>query len=290
MPTETSTATRPTAFARLKARASAIRGKDGAVRLPSETTTFVFAVSVAVALGVTCGAWINARLASAASIKTAPPSRLLPASRATAQEPPALAAASEPRPAGSEANAAGDPEVKASEDEAAPSSSEPAREPDEPSGAKASGERHEASADEGGARRHADDAGAAPQRARQATSPSSSDADVSRGGGSLPGANAAARAQGRATPCALYVSSGSLSLRNGGAATIVIGGPGVQGRVTATTPDWSDITVFNEGQAGGQSGWVKYSVRSVSRRSGVYAIHFQTPCGAQTIPVTVARP
>jgi hypothetical protein len=95
--------------------------------------------------------------------------------------------------------------------------------------------------------------------------------------------------QGRVAPCTLYASAGSLTIRNGGATTLVVGGPGGEGRVTVTTPDWSDIAVLSEGRAGG-NGWMRYSVRSVSKRPGVYTVRFKTPCGLQTIPVTVARP
>ena len=89
-------------------------------------------------------------------------------------------------------------------------------------------------------------------------------------------------------PCALYASADSLNVRNGGAASLVVGGPGEQGRVTVTTPDWSDIAVFSEGPTG-RNGWVRYSVRSVSKKPGVYSVRFTTPCGSQNIPVTVAR-
>lgn len=87
----------------------------------------------------------------------------------------------------------------------------------------------------------------------------------------------------------MYTSAGSLTMRGGGAAALVVGGPGEAGRVTVTTPHWSDIAVFAEGRAGA-NGWVKYSVRSVSKKPGVYAVRFTTPCGSQVIPVTVTRP
>src|SRR5215210_4731143 len=60
-----------------------LSGKAGVkTRSSSETVTLVYAVTVAVALGVACGAWINARLASAASIASPAAARLLPAARA----------------------------------------------------------------------------------------------------------------------------------------------------------------------------------------------------------------
>ena len=93
------------------------------------------------------------------------------------------------------------------------------------------------------------------------------------------------REQGRATPCALYASAGSLTLRGGGASTLVFGGPSEAGRVTVTTPDWSNIAVLYEGRTG--NGWARYSVRSVSGRAGIYTVRFATPCGSKTIPVTV---
>ena len=97
----------------------------------------------------------------------------------------------------------------------------------------------------------------------------------------------AEREQSRATPCALYASAGSLTLRGGGAAPLVLGGPGEGGHVTVATPDWSNIALLYEGRTG--NGWSRYSVRSVSGRAGVYTVRFTTPCGSKTIPVTVTR-
>ena len=87
----------------------------------------------------------------------------------------------------------------------------------------------------------------------------------------------------------MYASANSLTIRNGGMAALLVGGPGEAGRVTVTTPHWSDIAVFAEGRAGG-NGWLRYSVKSVSNKPGVYTVRFTTPCGSQTIAVTVTRP
>src|SRR5687768_3044226 len=65
-------------------------------RSPSEATTLVCAVSLAVALGVACGAWINARLASAASKSSAAVNRLRPAERAAVRNAPGPPAVVEP--------------------------------------------------------------------------------------------------------------------------------------------------------------------------------------------------
>jgi hypothetical protein len=125
--------------------------------------------------------------------------------------------------------------------------------------------------------------------AGEASSPSKSDGRP--GAATVAESKATAvRAQDRVVPCALYASAGSLTIHNGGAATLILGGPGEHGSITVTTPDWSDIAVFSEGFTGGNNGWMKYSVRSVSKKAGLYTLHIKTPCGSQTIPVRVARP
>jgi hypothetical protein len=91
----------------------------------------------------------------------------------------------------------------------------------------------------------------------------------------------------RASPCALYASASSLNMRGGGAASLVVGGPGRGGTGTVSTPNWADIAVLYEGPAAGRNGWVRYTVKSVSRRPGLYTVRFATSCGSQTIPVTV---
>jgi hypothetical protein len=93
------------------------------------------------------------------------------------------------------------------------------------------------------------------------------------------------RGERREAPCTLYASVGSLTLRGGGAAPLVLGGPGEAGRVAVSTPDWSNIAVLYEGRAG--NGWLRYTVKSVSGRPGVYTVRFVTPCGSKTIGVTV---
>jgi hypothetical protein len=91
----------------------------------------------------------------------------------------------------------------------------------------------------------------------------------------------------RATPCALYAGASSLTMRTGGAAFLVVGGPGEGGPVSVSTPSWADIVVFQEGPAPGRNGWTRYTVKSVSKRPGLYTVRFATRCGSQTIPVTV---
>ncbi|MDX6484632.1 MAG: hypothetical protein QOE95_2403 [Gaiellaceae bacterium] len=221
------------------------------VRRPSETATLALAVAVAVALGIGCGFWINARLASAASAGRAAPART-----------------------SSDAHAA----VR---DEAPPPTVE-------------TGTSHESveTADAGAATTEPAVTAVETRTSKPAATPAAREVSPQPKVEVRPGTTweavqraAPEREQGRAAPCALYASAGSLALRGGGAAPLVLGGPGEAGRATVTTPDWSNIAVLYEGRTG--NGWSRYSVRSVSGRPGVYTVHFTTPCGSKTIPVTV---
>ena len=216
-------------------------------RRHSEGTTLVFAVTLAVALGIACGVWINSQMASAANAGRAAPSRVPPDT---------------PPPADGTRTSQGSNETAA----APAATREPA-----------------ATAVEG---RTSKPAAIATPAARE-TSPQTK-VEVRPGTKwEVEKSAVAGREQGRAAPCALYASAGSLTLRGGGAAPLVLGGPGEAGRVTVSTPDWSNIAVLYEGRAG--NGWSRYTVRSVSGRPGHYTVRFATPCGSKTITVAVTR-
>lgn len=270
-------------------------------RRRSEGVTLAVAVVFAVGLGVAVGIWINARLTTASSAVAPRPARVLPDA--------AAAPAAQPSPCdGCETTSA---------DEATP-----ARVP----AAKEDEERREAEtpAPTGVARAEAPDTRAEPGRPDEVAAvsaeahgaPAASEAvaaaspDPSRPVawqvGALPKAGAAAAranvergmarpveraadggTQVRPGPCALYTSANSLSIRAGGAAPLILGGPGVGVRINVSTPDWAALAVIYEGPAAGQNGWLRYSVRSVGRRPGLYTVRVSSPCGSQNISVTV---
>ncbi len=90
-------------------------------------------------------------------------------------------------------------------------------------------------------------------------------------------------------PCKLLVSARALSIRAGGGSdTITVSSQSVNGpaTVTATTKNWPDIAVFPESR-GDRGGPVKYSIVSVSKRGGAFAVSFKSPCGMKTVPVIV---
>lgn len=273
-------------------------------RRRSEGVTLAVAVAVAVGLGVAAGIWINARLATTTSAGAPRPARVLPDARASV--PPAPAAQPSPcdgcetssvdeaTPARGPADKAGEAEPGAAS--VAPTSVARAAAPDTPA---------EPS--------QADEAATGSAKARDATDSetvAAASPDPERpvawqvgplpklGGRAVPrvnvergavqsGERAAGRgAQSQSVPCALYTSANSLSVRLGGAAPLILGGPGVGVRINVSTPDWSALAVIYEGPAG-QNGWLRYSVRSVSRRPGLYTVRVSSPCGSQTIHVTV---
>jgi eukaryotic-like serine/threonine-protein kinase len=88
--------------------------------------------------------------------------------------------------------------------------------------------------------------------------------------------------------CVLSVSEGSLSIPAGGGSGTITVSAGGEGRVRAATDNWPDIAVFSDGR-GGEGGRVRYTVISVSKRAGTFAVHFNSPCGTKTVPVTVRQ-
>jgi tetratricopeptide (TPR) repeat protein len=88
--------------------------------------------------------------------------------------------------------------------------------------------------------------------------------------------------------CMLAVSESVLSLKsNGGSAsiTVTLTGANSAAKVTPTTSNWPDITVF----AGptGANGTFTFTVNSISKRAGTYLVTFASPCGSQDVNVIV---
>jgi len=237
-----------------------------------ESVRLVCAATIAVSLGVGCGLWINARLASATPEPAAAQARPSTVVEADNGEDDAASALTAPVDHGEavSADSKTDPAAGVGRaEEARRAMNNPARTADDGAGDKRDAIGG-ASVTPGGA--------------------SAADESAARGGETTrAGVKSARSAQGGAAPCALNASAGALNIRSGGGASLILGGPGRQGALSVTTPNWSDIAVFREGRAG-DKGWIKYSVRSVSGRAGLFAVNVKGPCGSLTIPVTVARP
>jgi tetratricopeptide (TPR) repeat protein len=102
------------------------------------------------------------------------------------------------------------------------------------------------------------------------------------------GSPATSTRRARAGECALALDAESLSLGGGASAVVVasLEGGGDLSKITATTPNWSDIIVLREA-ASADAGTVKFTVTSISKNSGDYAVTVKSPCGAKKIIVTV---
>lgn len=266
-------------------------------RRRSEGLTLVFAVAVAVTLGVACGIWINARLTPRVSADAARTARPLPDARASVPPAPTATAVQTPPCDGCETSLLGEatpartPSDKADEEltktetvatpdaarAASPEVSVEPRRTDEVAAVKvethgASSPSPVATASPEPSRPVAWQVGAVPRAATRGNSDESAADDVG---------------QSQTGPCTLYASASVLHISAGGAAPLILGGPGAGVRINVSTPDWKELAVIYEGPAAGHNGWLKYSVKSVGRRPGLYTVLFSTPCGSQTIPVTV---
>lgn len=216
-------------------------------------TRVVCVAFLGMALGGVCGLWLRARMASASLLPT-PSVRSVPAAQLLGNTPVTSSAVPEPTPDGY------DPPASSPAAAPAPRAEVPLAEkvPETRAALKAAEGRGE---------------GRAAIRGTEATAAGVASAPKALKGG------------GKSSPCAIYASANSLSLRSGGSAPLVLGGPGP---FTVTTPDWSNVAVFLEGRTGGgKNGWTKYAVRSVGKRAGVYTLHVKSPCDSQTIRVRV---
>lgn len=87
--------------------------------------------------------------------------------------------------------------------------------------------------------------------------------------------------------CGLSVSRETVEVgRDGGAGSVTATlGNAAGGGLSASTPDWADIVVFSEPQ--GADGRVRYSVKSVSKKTGTYRLQLKSRCGSKSVAVHV---
>ncbi|MFN2480621.1 MAG: hypothetical protein ABR554_03940 [Pyrinomonadaceae bacterium] len=87
--------------------------------------------------------------------------------------------------------------------------------------------------------------------------------------------------------CALALSSEEVSLAVGGQASFVatLDGGADPAKIAATTGDWSDIIVLRE--PAGADGAAKFTVTSISKSAGSFAVTLKSPCGTKKVSVVV---
>jgi hypothetical protein len=87
--------------------------------------------------------------------------------------------------------------------------------------------------------------------------------------------------------CALTLNTESISLDANASASVVAALDGGDlSKVTATTPNWSDIIVLRE-SANADANAIKFTITSISKNSGSYVVTIKSPCGAKKLTVMV---
>ncbi|HMC72562.1 MAG: hypothetical protein DMF66_19980 [Acidobacteria bacterium] len=92
--------------------------------------------------------------------------------------------------------------------------------------------------------------------------------------------------------CALTISDPSVEIKsNGGSATVAVrlenyAGKGAP-RVNPSTPNWADIIILAEPHADSDGDRLRFTVTSVSGKSGTFTVTFSSPCGKQDVTVNV---
>lgn len=90
-----------------------------------------------------------------------------------------------------------------------------------------------------------------------------------------------------ASECTLKLDAESVSLDAGASASVVAALDGGDlSKVTATTPNWSDIIVLRE-SANADANAIKFTITSISKNSGSYVVTIKSPCGAKKLTVMV---
>lgn len=93
------------------------------------------------------------------------------------------------------------------------------------------------------------------------------------------------RRQSEPADCSLSIEVDTLTIKNnGGTGVITVRLTGAD-KVTPTTRDWPDITVFS--QMLKEQGSFPFLITSISKRTGRYTVTFATPCGSKDVTVIV---
>lgn len=85
--------------------------------------------------------------------------------------------------------------------------------------------------------------------------------------------------------CSFNVNQESITIKsNGGTGIVTVQLSGSE-KITPTTRDWPDITVY--GQTPREYGSFPFLITSISKRPGRYTVTFDTPCGSKDVTVIV---
>lgn len=99
----------------------------------------------------------------------------------------------------------------------------------------------------------------------------------------------AARHTSAAGECAMTLSSDDLSLAVGASGSVVVTleGDSDPAKITASTPDWSDIIVLREPASATAANAAKFTITSISKSAGAFTLKIKSPCGEKNVKVSV---
>ena len=92
--------------------------------------------------------------------------------------------------------------------------------------------------------------------------------------------------------CALTLSEEALTIKsNGGSATLTLSlenyADTTPARVNASTENWADIIVLAEPHAPADGNALRFTITSVSAKTGTFNVTFSSPCGKRQVAVNV---
>ncbi|MCA1557264.1 MAG: hypothetical protein LC731_01845, partial [Acidobacteria bacterium] len=93
------------------------------------------------------------------------------------------------------------------------------------------------------------------------------------------------RKQNEGGACSFSINVDKITVKSNGGTGLVVVNLSGSDKITPTTRDWPDITVF--GQMPKEYGSFPFVITSISKRTGSYTVTFTTPCGSKDITVIV---
>ncbi|HEY0324238.1 MAG TPA: tetratricopeptide repeat protein [Pyrinomonadaceae bacterium] len=98
-------------------------------------------------------------------------------------------------------------------------------------------------------------------------------------------ASTARRKPGANDACAFSINVDTITIKNNGGTGLITVSLSGSEKITPTTRDWPDITVF--AQSLKEYGTFPFLITSISKRTGKYTVTFTTPCGSKDVTVIV---
>jgi hypothetical protein len=79
----------------------------------------------------------------------------------------------------------------------------------------------------------------------------------------------------------------SLAVGASGSVVVMLEGEADPAKITASTPDWSDIIVLREPASATDANAAKFTITSISKSAGTFILKIKSPCGAKDVKVSV---